>query len=43
MARGDLAEQVLKEVPGQVCSHMERIGFKPEAVMADMSVYDPAT
>ena len=32
MARGDLAEQVLKEVPPQVCSHMERIGFKPQAI-----------
>lgn len=29
MARGDLAEQVLKEVPTQVCGHMERIGYKP--------------
>ena len=28
-ARGDLAEEVLKEVPDQVCLHMERIGFKP--------------
>ena len=31
MKRGDLAEQVLKEVPDQVCSHMERVGFKPMA------------
>lgn len=30
-ARGDLAEQVLKEVPTQLCSHMERSGFVPVA------------
>lgn len=39
MARGDLAEQVLKEVPPQVCSHMERIGFKPQAIQVDMSQF----
>jgi hypothetical protein len=27
--RGNLAEQVLKEVPGQVVTHMEAINFKP--------------
>ena len=27
MQRGNLAEQVLKEVPEQVCSYMERNGF----------------
>ena len=32
MARGDLAEQVLKEVPTQVCSYMENTGFKPVPV-----------
>lgn len=32
MARGDLAEQVLKEVPDQVCSYMEAIGFMPRAL-----------
>ena len=32
MKRGDLAEQVLKEVPEQLCRHMQRIGFKPTAV-----------
>ena len=31
MVRGNLAEEVLKEVPGQVCSYMERIGFNPIA------------
>lgn len=29
--RGNLAEEVLKEVPEQVCSYMERTGFKPVA------------
>jgi hypothetical protein len=32
MANGNLAEQVLKEVPTQFCSHMEKIGFVPVAV-----------
>lgn len=39
MRRGDLAEQVLKEVPQQLCDHMENIGFSlaPVAqVMPDM-------
>lgn len=31
IARGDLAEQVLKEVPEQVCSFMERSGYVPVA------------
>lgn len=31
MARGDLSEQVLKEVPEQFCSYMERIGYNPIA------------
>ena len=30
--RGNLAEEVLKEVPEQVCSYMERVGFKPMAI-----------
>ena len=33
VARGNLAEEVLKEVPSQFCQHMERIGFKPQAVV----------
>ena len=32
IARGNLAEQVLKEVPEQVCSYMERIGYNPVAL-----------
>lgn len=31
MKRGDLAAQVLKEVPKQVCSYMENVGFVPVA------------
>ena len=27
--RGNLAEEVLREVPDQVCQYYERIGFKP--------------
>lgn len=38
MRRGNLAEQVLKEVPGQVCSYMERIGFNPVAVAQSMDM-----
>jgi len=30
--KGNLAEQVLKEVPEQVCGFMERIGFNPVAL-----------
>ena len=29
--RGNLAEEVLKEVPDQVCLHYEKIGFVPQA------------
>ena len=36
MAKGNLAEQVLKEVPQQVCSYMERIGFNPVAQAQEM-------
>ena len=36
MQRGNLAEQVLKEVPEQVCSYMERVGFKPIAIEQTM-------
>ena len=32
MAQGNLAEQVLKEVPTQFCRHMERVGFVPKPV-----------
>ena len=39
MARGNLAEEVLKEVPDQVCSYMERAGFNPVAQTQDMSQF----
>jgi len=29
IARNNLAEELLKEVPSQVCRYMENIGFKP--------------
>ena len=32
IARGNLAEQVLKEVPHQFCSYMEGIGYRPVAL-----------
>ena len=31
LANGNLAEQVLKEVPTQFCAHMAQIGYKPVA------------
>ena len=34
LARGNLAEEVLKEVPPQFCKHMQRIGFKPKAIVS---------
>ena len=37
--KGDLAEQVLKEIPEQLCSYMEQKGFKPVPVQPDMSLY----
>jgi hypothetical protein len=39
MQKGDLAEQVLREVPGQTCQFMEAIGFQPTAVAQDMSQF----
>ena len=29
MNKGDLAEQVLKEVPEQICTYMEKNGISP--------------
>lgn len=31
--RGNLAEEVLKEIPTQLCGHMEKIGYVPQAVV----------
>lgn len=33
--RGDLAEQVLKEIPNQLCGYMERNGIVPQFVVAN--------
>ena len=40
MSRGDLAEQVLKEVPDQVCHYMERSGFVPRPLEQTLSSVD---
>ena len=37
MRMGNLAEQVLKEVPEQVCGYMERVGFKPMAIAQEFN------
>ena len=39
MARGDLAEQVLKEVPNQLVSYMEMQKIQPIAVQQDMQAF----
>lgn len=39
MQRGDLAEQVLREVPDQTCKFMENINFVPQAVAQNMSQF----
>ena len=39
MQRGDLAEQVLREVPMQTCLYMENTGFNPVAVAQDMQQF----
>ena len=31
--KGNLAEEVLKEVPGQLCSYMELKGIKPQTIV----------
>ena len=36
MSRGTLNEEVLKEVPGQVCSYMERHGVEPQALEQEL-------
>lgn len=37
--RGDLAEQVLREVPEQVCQQMENTGFQIQAIAPDQALY----
>jgi len=39
--RGNLAEEVLKELPDQVCKYMELTGYVPAPVQADMSQFAP--
>ena len=34
---GNLAVEVLKEIPAQVCRYMEMVGYEPKKVNADMS------
>ena len=36
VARNNLAEELLKEIPSQVCRYMENIGFKPVPINSDM-------
>ena len=37
---GNLAVEVLKEVPAQVCRYMEMIGYEPKKINADMTKID---
>ena len=37
--RGNLAEQVLREVPDQTCKFMEAINFVPQALPQDMQQF----
>ena len=37
LARGNLAEEVLKEIPTQFCRYMEQIAFVPKKLEADMA------
>lgn len=39
MQHGNLAEEVLKELPDQLCQYMEQTGYKPQAVVQDMSQF----
>ena len=41
MQLGNLAEQVLKEVPAQFCGHMEAIEFKLRPVTQVYALVDP--
>jgi cellulose biosynthesis protein BcsQ len=38
-ARGNLAEEVLKEIPDQMAEYMEAINFIPKPIMYDPSIY----
>ncbi len=39
VARGNLAEEVLKEIPEQLSLYMEAVGFVPVPVRADQSLF----
>lgn len=39
MARGNLAEEVLKEIPEQVCGYMDSVGYVPRPVQFDPNLY----
>lgn len=38
IAKGNLNEEVLREVPDQLCSYMERTGFVPVALEQTLPV-----
>jgi len=40
MKQGNLAEQVLKEVPEQVCKFMEKVSFVPQPVQVNQAIYE---
>lgn len=42
IARGNLAEEVLREVPTQVCQFMESVGFVPQPVQFNQAIYSVA-
>lgn len=37
IARGNLAEEVLKEIPSQVCRYMEMVGYSPQQIQPDFN------
>mmetsp|Transcript_83849 Transcript_83849/g.115749 ORF Transcript_83849/g.115749 Transcript_83849/m.115749 type:complete len:80 (+) Transcript_83849:1342-1581(+) len=37
--RGNLAEEVLKEVPEQVCSYMDLVNFQVQKIAVDMNQF----
>ena len=39
--KGDLAQQVLAEVPPQLCSYMDLINFKPQIIQQDITKFAP--
>jgi len=39
VARGNLGEEVLKELPDQVCQFMEMVGYQPQPIQVNPNVY----